>query len=206
MLRQFCTLEPVLLSLGSSRTLWEDAAVVPQDIIMYGNLPSKHFYSDAVSTVTQVEAQTCELLGRMADTGHPFILGSECDVLHVPGSGETIRKKVEAFVGCRCDGIKPIRRSDTRRKPRRRTCEQHVGIGRTQRTSATRESGMADFESRSRTGVARSKRGPHRTQADGDPKGVTTGRRARHSAPWPYRRGAVTLRKRRDTARQGGAT
>jgi len=109
MLRQFCTLEPVLLSLGSSRKLWEDAAVVPQDIVLYGNLPSKHFYSDAVITVEQVKAQACELLARMADTGHPFILGSECDVLHVAGSGESIRKKVGAFVGCRCDGAKPIR-------------------------------------------------------------------------------------------------
>jgi hypothetical protein len=109
MLRQFCTLEPVLLSLGSSRKLWEDAAVVPQDIVLYGDLPSKHFYSDAVMTVAQVEAKTCELLARMADSGHPFILGSECDVLHVPASGETIRKKVEAFVRCRCDCPHPIR-------------------------------------------------------------------------------------------------
>ena len=29
MVRQFCTLEPVILSLGSSRKLWEDAAIVP---------------------------------------------------------------------------------------------------------------------------------------------------------------------------------
>jgi uroporphyrinogen-III decarboxylase len=109
MLRQFCTLEPVILSLGSSRKLWEDAAIVPKDIVLYGNLPSKHFYSDAVITVEQVEAQACDLLSRMAQTEHPFILGSECDILHVPGSGETIRKKAEAFVGCRCDGAQPIR-------------------------------------------------------------------------------------------------
>jgi uroporphyrinogen-III decarboxylase len=109
MIRQFCTLEPVILSLGSSRSLWEDAAIVPKDIVLYGNLPSKHFYSDAILTVEQVEARACELLSRMAQTGHPFILGSECDILHVPGNGETIRKKAEAFVHCRCDGAHPRR-------------------------------------------------------------------------------------------------
>jgi hypothetical protein len=109
MIRQFCALEPVILSLGSSRKLWEDAAIVSKDIVLYGDLPSKHFYSDAVITVEQVEAQACDLLSRMAQTGHPFILGSECDILHVAGGGETIRKKAEAFVRCRCDGAQPIR-------------------------------------------------------------------------------------------------
>jgi uroporphyrinogen decarboxylase len=103
MVRQFTTLRPVIISLGSSRTLWEDARIVPKDIVLYGNLPSKHFYSDAVITKAQVEAQACELLRRMAAEGHPFILGSECDVLNVPGAMETIRGKVDAFVGCRCD-------------------------------------------------------------------------------------------------------
>jgi len=46
----------------------------------------------------------------MGRAGHPFILGSECDILHVSGSGETIRKKVAAFLGCRCEGPRPIRR------------------------------------------------------------------------------------------------
>jgi uroporphyrinogen-III decarboxylase len=102
MIRQFCALEPVILSLGSSRKLWEDAAIVPKDIVLFGNLPSKHFYSDAVITRAQVEEQACDLLRRMAQTGHPFILGSECDVLNVPGSTATIRDKVDGFVGCRC--------------------------------------------------------------------------------------------------------
>lgn len=104
MVRQFATLEPVLLSLGSSRRLWEDARILPKDIVLFGNLPSKHFYSDAVITRAQVEAQACDLLHRMAAVGHPFILGSECDVLNVPGSAAVIRDKVEAFVRCRCDG------------------------------------------------------------------------------------------------------
>jgi uroporphyrinogen-III decarboxylase len=104
MVEQFATLRPVVLSLGSSRKLWEDAALLPKDIVLYGNLPSKHFYSDSVITAAQVEAQACELLYRMAEAEHPFILGSECDILHVPGAGATIRHKVDAFVGCRCSG------------------------------------------------------------------------------------------------------
>ncbi len=41
---------------------------------------------------------TRELVARMRETGHPFILGSECDVLHVPEAAETIRRKVEAML------------------------------------------------------------------------------------------------------------
>ena len=37
---------PAVLSLGSSRRLWEDAALVPPDVVLFGNLPTKHFYSD----------------------------------------------------------------------------------------------------------------------------------------------------------------
>jgi len=103
MVRQFAALGPVILSLGSSRKLWEDAALVPEDIVLYGNLPSKHFYSDDLITRQEVERRTCELLHRMRETGHPFILGSECDVLNVPGYEATIREKVEAFVRCRCN-------------------------------------------------------------------------------------------------------
>ena len=99
--RAFATLEPVILSLGSSRKLWEDAALVPRDIVLYGNLPTKNFYSDEVCPLAAVEAQTRELLSRMRATGHPFILGSECDVLSVPGAHEIIRRKVEAFMNVR---------------------------------------------------------------------------------------------------------
>ena len=104
MVQQFTTLNPVIISLGSSRKLWEDARIVPKDIVLFGNLPSKHFYSDAVITKDQVEEQACELLHRMREAAHPFILGSECDVLNVPGSTVVIRNKVDAFVHCRCDG------------------------------------------------------------------------------------------------------
>ena len=42
MVRQFAMeLNPVMLSLGSSRKLWEDAQVVPDDMVLFGNLPTK---------------------------------------------------------------------------------------------------------------------------------------------------------------------
>ena len=92
------TLRPAMLSLGASRLLWEDAALVPRDIVLYGNLPSKQFYSDATMPVARVRELAGELLQRMRATGHPFILGSECDVLNVPGSEVRIREKVKAFL------------------------------------------------------------------------------------------------------------
>lgn len=98
MVRDFCTLDPSVLSLGSSRNLWLDAAIVPKDIVLFGNLPTKKFYSDAELPVPVVEEMTRDLAARMAATGHPFILGSECDVLSVPGREDAILKKVLAFV------------------------------------------------------------------------------------------------------------
>jgi uroporphyrinogen-III decarboxylase len=103
MVEQFTRLEPVILSLGSSRKLWEDARLVPKNIVLFGNLPSKHFYSDSLISRQEVERLACELIRRMKDTGHPFILGSECDILNVPGYERPIREKVEAFVRCVCD-------------------------------------------------------------------------------------------------------
>ena len=100
MLRGFTQLQPALLSLGSSRRLWEDAAIVPKDIVLYGNLPTKQFYSDRVITLPEVERQTRDLIGRMGETGHPFILGSECDVLTVAGCECVIREKVRAMLNC----------------------------------------------------------------------------------------------------------
>jgi len=89
---------PAILSLGSSRRLWEDAAIVPPDVVLFGNLPTKHFYSDATMPLDRVRETTRELVGRMRETGRPFILGSECDVLHVSESAATIRRKVEAML------------------------------------------------------------------------------------------------------------
>jgi hypothetical protein len=38
----------------------------------------------------------------MTACGHAHILGSECDVLHVPDAAGTIRRKVEAMLTCEC--------------------------------------------------------------------------------------------------------
>jgi uroporphyrinogen-III decarboxylase len=99
MIKTFCRLDPAVLSLGSSRTLWEDAALVPKETVLYGNLPSKHFYSDEMTTEEGVRIQAQQLIQEMKKAGHPFILGSECDVLSVDESRATIQAKVEAFMG-----------------------------------------------------------------------------------------------------------
>jgi hypothetical protein len=93
-------LHPVLLSLGSSRKLWEDARLVPGDVVLYGNLPTKSFYSDGAMPVEEVVRRTRELLGNMKACGHPFILGSECDVLFVPEAHQAILSKVDAMMAC----------------------------------------------------------------------------------------------------------
>jgi len=95
MVRQFAErLDPAILSLGSSRKLWEDAALVPKHTVLFGNLPTRSFYSDAAMPLEKVQAITAELLANMRTCGHPHILGSECDVLHVPDAAQTIRRKV----------------------------------------------------------------------------------------------------------------
>ena len=50
----------------------------------------------------QVTALSRDLIRKMKEVNHPFILGSECDVLSVPESIKTINDKVNAFVGCSC--------------------------------------------------------------------------------------------------------
>jgi uroporphyrinogen-III decarboxylase len=99
MVRRFATLGAVMLSFGSSRRLWEDAVLIPKDTVLYGNLPTKSFTSPTL-TVAEVERRTRELLQQMRAVGHPFILGSECDVLSVPGREAEIFAKVDAFVQC----------------------------------------------------------------------------------------------------------
>jgi uroporphyrinogen-III decarboxylase len=89
---------PAVLSLGSSRRLWQDARLVPEDVVLFGNLPTKHFHSDEALPLDEVRTLTRTLVERMRETGHAFILGSECDVLHVPGSQQTIRRKVDAML------------------------------------------------------------------------------------------------------------
>ena len=94
MLDGFCSLRPAMLSLGSSRKLWEDAKRVPKDIVLYGNLPSKQFYSDGIMPIAKVDALAAELIAKMRAAKHPFILGTECDTLCVDGCSERIRAKL----------------------------------------------------------------------------------------------------------------
>lgn len=98
MVRRFGRLDPALISLGGSRKLWADAALLPKTTVLYGNMPTKQFYSDQLMPVDQVRELAADLARRLRGTGHPFILGSECDVLSVPGSEETIKNKVAAFL------------------------------------------------------------------------------------------------------------
>ena len=99
MVERFATLDAAMISFGCSRQLWEDAALVPKNTVLYGNLPTKNFMSSQM-TVAEVERLSRHLLAKMRDSGHPFILGSECDVLSVPGSEREILNKVEAFMKC----------------------------------------------------------------------------------------------------------
>jgi uroporphyrinogen-III decarboxylase len=99
MVRRFALeLKPAVLSLGSSRKLWEDAEVVPKDMVLFGNLPTKTFYSDAAMPVEEVRRRTAEIVANMRACRHPHICGSECDVLHVPDAAQTIRRKVEVML------------------------------------------------------------------------------------------------------------
>lgn len=98
MVRRFATLDPAILSLGSSRQLWHDATLLPASTVLYGNLPTKQFYSDELMSVDRVRSLAADLAARMRATGHPFILGSECDVLSVPGREAAIQAKVAAFL------------------------------------------------------------------------------------------------------------
>ncbi len=100
--RKFGELDPAILSLGSSRVLWEDAKLIPDNVVLFGNLPSKRFFSDDQVTADDVESIACDLIQKMKQANHPFILGSECDVLSVPGSEELIKSKVHRFLTCGC--------------------------------------------------------------------------------------------------------
>ncbi len=98
-------LHPVMLSLGGSRKLWEDARLVPSDVVLYGNLPTKSFYSDGAMPVDEVLRRTAELIANMKACGHPHILGSECDVLFVPEAREAILAKVDAMMDVAAEPI-----------------------------------------------------------------------------------------------------
>lgn len=98
MIKKFTELDPAVLSLGAGRKLYEDHQFVPKTTVLYGNLPSKKFYSDDLCPVDEVKRMAAELRQKMEATGHPFILGSECDILSVPGCEQKIMSKVLAMI------------------------------------------------------------------------------------------------------------
>ncbi|MDP4291033.1 MAG: uroporphyrinogen decarboxylase family protein [Bacteroidota bacterium] len=100
MLKKISTLHPVILSLGSPVRLWHAVSVVPKDIVLFGNLPTKQFFMDETISPERVEELSNELLVKMKETGHPFILGSECDVLSVNGYEKTIQHKINIMLNC----------------------------------------------------------------------------------------------------------
>ena len=74
--------------------------IVPKDIVLFGNLPTKQFFMDETISPERVEEMSIELLDKMTAMDHPFILGSECDVLSVPGYEETIKNKINVMLNC----------------------------------------------------------------------------------------------------------
>lgn len=93
MIREFGKLGAAMLSFGASVDLAEAAALVDKETVLYGNVASKHFPSEAEMPLERVREACADLRARMEGTGHPFILGSECDVLSVPGKEEAIGAK-----------------------------------------------------------------------------------------------------------------
>lgn len=101
MITSFGKLNPKLISFGSTVKLWEAEPYVAKDVVIFGNLPTKNFYSDADVPLNGIEGQVAEIEDRLRPTGHPFIVSSECDVLSMPGYEETIMAKVNAMCSCR---------------------------------------------------------------------------------------------------------
>jgi len=102
MIVSFAVLDPVILSLGSPVNLWEAAPLVPKTTVLYGNLPTKKFYSDEEVPLEGIAGMISEIEEKLKASGHPYIIGSECDVLSMPGYEKTIMQKVMAMTTCGC--------------------------------------------------------------------------------------------------------
>jgi uroporphyrinogen-III decarboxylase len=100
MITSFGKLNPKVISFGSPVKLWEIEQYVAKDVVMFGNLPTKKFYSDEEVPLDGIEGRVNEIEEKLRATGHPFIISSECDVLSMPGYEKTIMAKVNAMCGC----------------------------------------------------------------------------------------------------------
>lgn len=102
MIASFGVLDPAIISFGSPVNLWDAEPLVPKTTVLYGNLPTKKFYSDEEVPLSGIPAMVCEIEDKLRDSGHPYIIGSECDVLSMPGYEKTIMEKVMKFTSCGC--------------------------------------------------------------------------------------------------------
>jgi uroporphyrinogen-III decarboxylase len=100
MVASFAVLDPAIFSFGSPVNLWEIEPFVPKTTVIYGNLPTKKFYSDEEVPLSALPAMVGEIEEKLRASGHPFIVGSECDVLSMPGYEAIILEKVKAFCSC----------------------------------------------------------------------------------------------------------
>lgn len=101
MVASFGKLDPKLISFGSQVRLWEVEPYVAKDVVIFGNLPTRKFYSDAEVPIEAIEGLVNEIEEKLGATGHPFIVSSECDVLSMPGYEKTIMTKINAMCSCR---------------------------------------------------------------------------------------------------------
>lgn len=100
MIRSLSLLNPKVFSFGSSVNLWEAESYIDKDIVLFGNLPSKKFYSDEV-TIENLSERTKEIVDKLKPSGHPFIIASECDILAMKGYENIIMEKVVALNKCK---------------------------------------------------------------------------------------------------------
>ena len=70
-------LHPAVLSLGPSRPLCEDVALVPKDIVLHGNLDSSLF----TGSMDDLTRHALRLRREMRATGHPHLLGTDGSAL-----------------------------------------------------------------------------------------------------------------------------
>ncbi|OGV73775.1 MAG: hypothetical protein A3K18_17470 [Lentisphaerae bacterium RIFOXYA12_64_32] len=80
---------------------------------------------------------------KMHAVGHPFILGSECDILSVPGCKDTITRKVDALINGRCclspcGGDTEEERAARTRRPAESALLQKPGVACNATAAATR--------------------------------------------------------------------
>ena len=100
MIQSFGKLKPRLISFGSPVKLWEIEQYVDKDVVLFGNLPTKKFYSDEDVPIDGIAGMVAEIEEKLRPSGHPFIVGSECDVLSMPGYEKSILAKINVMCGC----------------------------------------------------------------------------------------------------------